>query len=130
MTGYVVAPDVEVTWTGGDLNDMELFENIGFADVLNALKALSDFLDDYAARLDDLRLAIGRRDAGQVAIAAHTFKGMTVNFSRETAGAAHALEVKGRSGNLDGAEAAFQVLEERVAALVPSLAALVAEKVC
>jgi Ca2+-binding RTX toxin-like protein len=41
--------DVDVTWTGGGLGDLEMFENIGFDDVLNALKQLADFLDDYAA---------------------------------------------------------------------------------
>ncbi|HXT29054.1 MAG TPA: LEPR-XLL domain-containing protein [Vicinamibacterales bacterium] len=42
-------PDVAVTWTAGNLGDLEMFEHIGFDDVLNALKLLSDFLDDYAA---------------------------------------------------------------------------------
>jgi Ca2+-binding RTX toxin-like protein len=41
--------DVDVTWTGGGLGDLEMFKNIGFDDVLNALKQLADFLDDYAA---------------------------------------------------------------------------------
>lgn len=44
-----VLPDVEVEWTAGALGDLEQFSNIDFEDVLNALKALADFLDQYAA---------------------------------------------------------------------------------
>ena len=45
-----IPPDVDVTWTAGDLGDLEQFENIDFEDVLNALKALVGFLDDYAGQ--------------------------------------------------------------------------------
>ncbi len=44
-----VLPDVDVEWTPGALGDLEQFSSIDFEDVLNALKALADFLDEYAA---------------------------------------------------------------------------------
>jgi HPt (histidine-containing phosphotransfer) domain-containing protein len=107
----------------------EILERFGDdADMMREIAAL--FLEQYGTHLDDVRVAIGQRDAARLSHAAHALKGMAANFSRDAAEAAHALELLGRSGSLAGAEEAFAALEEQLAALVQALAALVTERVC
>jgi len=75
-------------------------------------------LEDAPALLSKLREAVDRGNAAQVARAAHSLKGLVVNFdAHAAAGAAQELESKGLAGELGGAAADVDVLATHVAEL-------------
>lgn len=83
------------------------------------------FIDQTPGLLDQIREALEMGDAGRLARAAHTLKGSMSVFGAEHAlEAAQRLDAIGRSGNLDGADAARLKLEEAVGRLMPALAAM------
>jgi CheY-like chemotaxis protein len=87
------------------------------------------FLEDYPNRIDAVRNAVGRRDAGALETAAHVLKGSVANFgAAEAVNAAGRLEAMGRAGDLTGVEVAFgefmramSSFRGRLAALPPEL---------
>jgi CheY-like chemotaxis protein len=73
------------------------------------------FLDEYPRLLDEIRQAIGRRDAPSLKRAAHTLKGSVSNFRAPAAvGAAWKLEAMGIAGAWSGADQAFDVLLKEI----------------
>jgi HPt (histidine-containing phosphotransfer) domain-containing protein len=97
----------------------------GDKDILQEVVKL--FIDDCPKLMDEVRIAVARKDPAAVDRTAHTLKGSASNFSASAAAAAMKLERMGRAGSLDGAEQAFAALEQEIARLVPALGVLVAE---
>jgi HPt (histidine-containing phosphotransfer) domain-containing protein len=91
------------------------------------LKEVVDvFLETSAGLLTEVRQAVAGRDAASVHRLAHTVKGMVGQLGGRAAfGAAQRLEVLGREGELDQADAACAELEGAVADLRPALTAFV-----
>ena len=87
--------DIQVEWTGGDLGDLEQFSNIDFDDVLNGLKLLADFLDDYAA-FDFLNQEIPLIgvDFNELVDLAQRFRSAVVEIEQNPAGSVQLLEQK------------------------------------
>jgi CheY-like chemotaxis protein/HPt (histidine-containing phosphotransfer) domain-containing protein len=84
------------------------------------------FRDETPAMLSDLRDCLGRGDARGLERAAHRLKGsLGVVGGVGATRVALSLEMMGREGCLDGAEAAFLDLEREVGRLRPSLDRLV-----
>jgi HPt (histidine-containing phosphotransfer) domain-containing protein len=74
--------------------------------------------EDAPPLLVRLREAVARADADQVARAAHSLKGLVVNFDAHTAAAAaQKVESMGLSGDLSGAAADVETLALHVAEL-------------
>ena len=83
------------------------------------------FLETYPGLLDDLRHAIRDQASGRVRDAAHSLRGAVANFQVTTAvDLAQSLEVMGRDGDLQGAEARFTRLEIEMKKIEAALAAL------
>jgi PAS domain S-box-containing protein len=83
------------------------------------------FLAEAPQLLTAIREAIGRGDTRSLARAAHTLKGTTAFFGAgAVAAAALALEKLGNAGDLGRAAGAVQALEDELARVTPSLAAL------
>jgi two-component system, sensor histidine kinase and response regulator len=83
------------------------------------------FLNDYPQSLDKIRNAVNAHDPAALEHHAHSLKGSVSTFGAQQAfDAAFALEAKGRSGDLTGAEDSLQNLENVFAALRPELIAL------
>jgi two-component system sensor histidine kinase/response regulator len=82
-------------------------------------KDLIGFLhEDAPPLLVKLREAVGRENAEQVARAAHSLKGLVVNFDAHAAAAvAQKVETMGLTSDLSGAAAEVEVLASRVAEL-------------
>jgi CheY-like chemotaxis protein len=96
--------------------DWELFRDVA-----------QTFLDDVPPRLAALQEAVTRRDAGVIDRLAHAVKSEVGAFGARFAHqAALQVETLGRSGNLEGIEAAWAVLESEMQRLVPVLSALAA----
>jgi HPt (histidine-containing phosphotransfer) domain-containing protein len=80
------------------------------------------FDEDGPPLLEQMETAVGKNDAAGLHRAAHTFKGLVLNFgARQAADAAYTLERMSRANDLDGAPEAVRSLE---AALVRLNAAL------
>ena len=80
------------------------------------------FLDDYPARLEEVRAAVTRGEADTLRWAAHTIKGAVGTFSEAGAyQAAFRLETMGREGDLGDAQAAFDTLERELGRFRPVL---------
>lgn len=95
----------------------------GDADLLREVAEL--FLLDYPQALDSLRRAVSDQNASAVEQHAHRLKGSISTFGANQAfEAALALERKGRSGDLAGADDNLHVLEDRLETLRPELEAL------
>jgi PAS domain S-box-containing protein len=85
------------------------------------------FLESYPPLLAEVRAAVEAGDGRRLRFAAHTLKGMAGNFGAvEASAAAHALEERGKSGQLEGAaapcallEAAFEGLREALSPWAP-----------
>ncbi len=83
------------------------------------------FMNDYPQSLDKIRTAVAAHDPGGLEHHAHSLKGSVSTFgAQEAFEAALALERKGRSGDLTGAEESVSKLEAALTALRPELEAL------
>jgi HPt (histidine-containing phosphotransfer) domain-containing protein len=99
----------------------ELMERFGGDWELIAYIAV-EFFDSAEVLLAEIREAIQNGDAKALSRSAHTLKGAVGNFAAKAAHeAALALEMLGREGKFEGAEEAYALLEERLAALAPAL---------
>jgi len=110
---------------------------IDLATALNAVdgdrallrEVIEVFCEDYPSRVVELREAIGQSTAPQLGAAAHSLKGALSIFGRTAAyDLAQELETRGRTGQLDGAAAVLDMLEQeltriraRFVPLLPSL---------
>jgi len=95
----------------------------GDRELLNELAL--QFLDDVPRYMEELHAALENADAAVVERTAHTLKGSLSTFAAEIATeAALALELIGRGGNLDKAEAACKNLESEIERLKPILSSL------
>ncbi len=85
------------------------------------------FRADHPNLLSALREALNSSDGASFMRAAHSLKGMLLNFQSEpTAAIARALEEKGRSGDLSGAGPLIEELAAGLAHLDRDLADLLA----
>ncbi len=93
------------------------------------LKELIDlFVADCPSQMSMIAEAIAERDAGKLLIASHTLKGSASNFfAHSVVAAAHRLEVRGRSGDLSGAETDLANLEHAINDLGKALDAVAEE---
>lgn len=83
-------------------------------------KVCGEDLPQYLARL---RTAVAEGRPADVRHAAHSIKGMVVNFdATAAANAALRLEQMGQANNLDGAELVAQSLDDEVSRLLATLA--------
>src|SRR5277367_6143367 len=83
------------------------------------------FLNDYPNALEKIRIAVNSHDPSGVEHYAHSLKGSVSTFgAQEAFDAALALERKGRSGDLTGAEESLRKLENVFEALRPELIAI------
>ncbi len=83
------------------------------------------FLNDYPNSLEKIRTAVNAHDPSGVEHHAHSLKGSVSTFGAQRAfEAALALERKGRSGDLTGAEESLRKLENVFEALRPELIAI------
>ncbi len=83
------------------------------------------FLDACPKWLDEIRAALTAADADRLRLTAHTLKGAVGTFGAQQAvEAALALELRGKAGDLKGAEQAFEVLEHQLHRLTPALTEL------
>jgi HPt (histidine-containing phosphotransfer) domain-containing protein len=83
------------------------------------LRELIDvFVAECLATLAEIAAAIQADDASRLRLAAHTLHGTAGTFGhRATCTLARALELRGGSGDLDGAEETFAALTQAVASL-------------
>ncbi len=87
------------------------------------------FLEESPRQLGDLSRAILSRDAGRVALHAHSLKGPLNSLGASAAAnAAWRLEQMGRAGPIDGMEQAREALVRELDRLAPVLAALLPRK--
>lgn len=76
------------------------------------------FLNDYPTKLRNIRRAIARGNAPELAAAAHAMKGAVAIFGAEDAvQSAFELQQMGRQGNLEKAQASLRKLDEALASL-------------
>jgi HPt (histidine-containing phosphotransfer) domain-containing protein len=95
----------------------------GDVDLLKEVVEL--FLDDYPAALESIKGAVAGQDAPSLEHHAHSLKGSVSTFGANRAfEAAFALEKKGRSGDLTGAQECVLQLEQALEALHPDLVSL------
>ena len=93
--------------------DLAQFDSITGGNQEFAREIVDLFLEDSRARLNALSQAIVDGDARTVDIEAHTMKGAGASFGANPfMEAALALEKKGKTGSLEGAEALLTALEE------------------
>lgn len=86
------------------------------------------FLDMCDDMIAEVRTAAVHRDAKALHIAAHTLKGTVANFgARDCVDASLALELKGRSGDIEGLEPLLLRLQLGMATLKPALQSLLEE---
>ncbi|HEX7446285.1 MAG TPA: PAS domain S-box protein [Pirellulales bacterium] len=82
------------------------------------------FREEAPKLLDQIREAIGRRDAALLKLSAHTLKGALVNFAAHGAiDAARRLEVMGKRGDLSSAPEALAALQHELDRLAPAMEA-------
>jgi HPt (histidine-containing phosphotransfer) domain-containing protein len=92
----------------------------GDVELLGELCAL--FVEDWPARLEELRSALHALDAGRLERAAHGLKGVLGALGgRGAAAVAGALETLARDGHLDAAPAELAQLEGAVAEVIAFL---------
>ena len=88
------------------------------------------FISDSPKLLSDILGSIIHGDGKEIEQAAHALKGAVGNFDvGEAYDAALWLERIGKSGNLEEADAAYQLLEKAVEGLRPQLTSLMEEMV-
>ncbi|MEO8131290.1 MAG: Hpt domain-containing protein [Bryobacteraceae bacterium] len=96
-------------------------ERIG-GDVVLLKEIAGIFLAEYPALIQDIQIALAKADPSALERSAHSLKGSVANFeARPAVEAAMKLEAMGRSGKLDGAQAAFAELESILRSLEPEL---------
>ena len=89
---------------------------------------IETFLEDCTVYMNAIRTAVEEDDAVMLTEEAHGLKGAVANLQAESAQkAAQKLEVIGRSGQLDGAKAALEALEEEIDHLRGALTEMVDE---
>jgi signal transduction histidine kinase/DNA-binding response OmpR family regulator len=87
------------------------------------------FVQERPAMMSAIQTAIERGDSQELRIAAHTLKGVVGNFRAEPAvEAALRLEQMGKRGDLSGAAAAWEALNEAIDGLLNALKALLSQK--
>jgi HPt (histidine-containing phosphotransfer) domain-containing protein len=103
------------------LNVAEALQRIGGdEELLREIAGLC--LEEYPKLLGEIRSAIAARKSKDLEHGAHTMKGVVSNFAAENARqAAFALEMIGRSGDLNDAGTALTELEKALRALHPAL---------
>jgi signal transduction histidine kinase/CheY-like chemotaxis protein/HPt (histidine-containing phosphotransfer) domain-containing protein len=85
-------------------------------------------LDDHPRLVSEIHAAIVTRDQSGLQRAAHTLKGSLASLGATSVSeAASRIEMKGRTGDFDGAEEAYQALEKEMGRLTPVLEALSTE---
>lgn len=95
----------------------------GDVDLLREVVEL--FLGDYPQSLEKIRAAVNAHDPSGVEHHAHSLKGSVSTFGAKYAfDAALALEKKGRSGDLTGADESLHNLEHVLELLRPELVAI------
>jgi HPt (histidine-containing phosphotransfer) domain-containing protein len=95
-------------------------------DLLSEL--LSIFVDEFPAKLAEVREALSCGDLPRVAIASHALKGMLANLAiAGAASAAAQLEKAARAGQPGFAERGFAALERETQGLLPELQAHIEE---
>jgi two-component system sensor histidine kinase/response regulator len=98
----------------------------GDRDLLQEIVAL--FLEETPRLLSEIRAAIARRDAAELAVAAHTLKGSVGNFGANRAyDEVLKLEAIGKGGDLAAAQQTYDGLEREIDRLVAALRALAHE---
>ena len=110
------------------VNFEEILDRLGGnVALLQSIVAL--FEEDSPGQLARIREAIAARDAGALALAAHTLKGSLLALAAERASAA-ALELEkiGRESRLQGAPRWFAILESEVAAVGSDLQKILKER--
>jgi PAS domain S-box-containing protein len=92
-------------------------------DDADLLKEVADvFLQGCGQQMTEIEEAISAGDAEKVQRSAHALKGAVANFAADPArDAAQQLELMGKKGELDQADAAYQELERRMTGLVKVL---------
>jgi hypothetical protein len=92
-------------------------------DNVTLLKQLAEFCrEDLPIYLGRLKTAVDAGNSPEVQLAAHSVKGLVVNFNAEpAANAAIRLERMGQSGDLTGAAEAYRELEQQAARLIEVL---------
>jgi CheY-like chemotaxis protein/HPt (histidine-containing phosphotransfer) domain-containing protein len=107
------------------LDETLLLERVG-GDREALAQLVELFLDDAPLLVEGIRRAIEEKDAHALQAAAHTLKGAVSNFAAEAATRAAArLQQIGESGQMGGARAACDVLEEELAQVRSALSAIV-----
>ncbi len=104
-----------------------LLDQVG-GDAELMLSLVEMFAGDSAATVDAIRAGVSKRDARSIEQGAHRLKGSLGTLAAPAAyDAAFALEMIGRSGDLDNAAAAWSRLERELERLQPELERLAAE---
>jgi PAS domain S-box-containing protein len=79
---------------------------------------LGHFIDEFPARLAELKTAFAREDAGEVTRQAHALKGASASLAAERVSlAAFRVEQAGKSGDFQAAEGGLETLQSEMAAL-------------
>ncbi len=86
------------------------------------------FLREFPRMMQNLREAVGRKDAPAIAVEAHTLKGAVANFGSVAAvEEASIIERMARAEDMVGLHEAFERLESKIALLKPLLTQVVNE---
>jgi CheY-like chemotaxis protein/HPt (histidine-containing phosphotransfer) domain-containing protein len=81
-------------------------------------RLLGHFIDEFPARLAELKAAFAREDAGEMTRQAHALKGASASLAAErVSSAAFRVEQAGRSGDFQTAEGGLITLQSEMAAL-------------
>lgn len=100
-----------------------------FEDDWDFLEEVVDmFVSDYPAMMTTIREALDNKDAKALHRAAHSLKGVLLNFQADaSAKTALRLEQMGRQGELEGADEEYKLLSSEIAALERILLDLIIE---
>jgi CheY-like chemotaxis protein/HPt (histidine-containing phosphotransfer) domain-containing protein len=121
----VAAPTATPQKHGSDVLDEAALLRLvdGNKELAGELVAL--FLNEIVPRMNEIRTAVVERDAVRLRSGAHALHGSAATImASDVSAAGNALETMGRSGLLDGVQAAFEQLEVAMAILRPRLLAL------
>ncbi len=110
-----------------DLFDKDFFLNKCGHNFHIAVKIIDNFLGEYPKSLLSIRNALEKKDADELKISAHSFKGMISYFSSYLAAQALILQNIGISGDLSKAFHVFNEMEKNVEQLIKNLKAFVEE---
>ena len=101
--------------------DSALARVVGDNELLDEVIGL--FLDEAPLMLSEIGGAIDRRDSRSLERAAHKLKGSAANLGADAvAHVAGGLDAMGRSGDLQGAQEAYEVLESEMGRLERAMA--------